>query len=95
MYMKPLNVVHQFFYPELAKCPRCLSTDVTWDGWTGQGSRDVHGINQEETAIGYQLRCKICKESKDKSASSTHCVATTNPEFWENWEHWQVPREWL
>jgi hypothetical protein len=66
------------------------------------GHRDVHGIRQEETAIGYQLVCKACKKQHsavDKSKqghSTSYCFATTNASFWGKWEHWEIPRKtWL
>lgn len=35
-YLKPVNIVHPFYYLGLACCPQCQScTDVTWVGWTG------------------------------------------------------------
>ncbi|OBZ70680.1 hypothetical protein A0H81_09184 [Grifola frondosa] len=47
-YLKPITV--------------CGTTeDVTWYGWSLTGHREVHGINREETAIGFQLRCKQCE----------------------------------
>ncbi|RDX40484.1 hypothetical protein OH76DRAFT_1325834, partial [Lentinus brumalis] len=59
-YVRPLNVVHPFYYDGLKKCPQCDSVDVLWDSWTNTGHRDLHGIRAEESAIGYQLRCKVC-----------------------------------
>jgi hypothetical protein len=89
-YIKPVNVIHPFYYPALAKCPECQSLDVKWDGWTGTGSREVHGIKREETALGYQLRCNQCQ-----SSAKAHCFATTNPIFWERKQHWEIPRTQL
>ncbi|KAJ8596101.1 hypothetical protein M405DRAFT_929054, partial [Rhizopogon salebrosus TDB-379] len=61
-YLKPLRVIHPFYYPELARCPRCNCADgIQWDGWTGTGPRDVHGLMLDEAAIGTQLRCEHCK----------------------------------
>ena len=32
-YLKPVNIIHPFYYPELACCPQCQSsTDVTREG---------------------------------------------------------------
>jgi hypothetical protein len=89
-YLKPLNIVHPFYFPGLAKCPKCHSVHVTWEGWTGTGSREVHGVNEEEFALGYQLRCKDCQAA---GGSTKFCVTTTNPVFWEKWEHWEIPRK--
>jgi hypothetical protein len=62
LYLKPLRVIHPFYHPELARCPRCNCTDnIQWDGWTGTGPRDVHGLMLDEAAIGTQLRCEHCK----------------------------------
>jgi hypothetical protein len=97
-YLKPLNIVHPFYYPDLSKCPKCDSVDVLWDSWTSNGHRDLHGINEEETAIGYQLHCKTCKDSNngahlnDEEASG-YCFSTTNQIFWNKWHHWQIPRQ--
>lgn len=63
LYLKPLRVIHPFYHPELAQCPRCDCTDgVQWDGWTGTGPRDVHGLFVDEGAIGTQIRCENCKK---------------------------------
>ena len=60
-YLKPVNIVHPFYYPELACCPQCQSTEVTWEGWTGTGARELHGVVQDEVALGLQLRCNACR----------------------------------
>jgi hypothetical protein len=96
-YLKPLNIIHPFYYDNITKCPQCDSSDVSWDGWTATGHRELHGISCEEMALGYQLICKQCKE--EYSAKSNHvnggegsfCFATTNPTFWKKWEHWAIP----
>jgi hypothetical protein len=85
-HLKPLNVIHPFYYASIATCPGCKSTNTYWDGWNGTGSHDVHGIDQEETAVGFQLRGKICR------GDGQFCVATTSPVLWEHWEHWKIPR---
>src|ERR1700675_474003 len=98
-YLKPLNVVHPFYLSGLDKCPQCESMDVLWDGWTTSGHRELHGIQEEETVIGYQLICKPCKTRFSQvggSASAgadkgSFCFATTNPVFWKKWEHWAIP----
>ncbi len=96
LYVKPVNIVHPFYYDFLQKrCPQCNEVvDVSWDGWTGQGSREVHGTSYEETALGVQLRCGKCKASKSdrNSAISTFCFTTTSPSWWERFEHWEIPR---
>ncbi|KAG1792887.1 uncharacterized protein HD556DRAFT_1238460, partial [Suillus plorans] len=63
-YIKPFNVIHPFYYPQLATCPRCGSDkETTWEGWTSTGPRKLHGLICEETALGAQLQCNTCKES--------------------------------
>ncbi|KAG0694993.1 hypothetical protein DFH29DRAFT_880333 [Suillus ampliporus] len=63
-YIKPLNIIHPFYYPQLATCPRCGSDKATtWEGWTSTGARELHGLICEETALGAQLRCNTCKDS--------------------------------
>jgi hypothetical protein len=93
-YLKPLNVVHPFYYPGLARCPQCKSNSVLWEGWTTTGSRDVHGVSEEEMVLGFQLHCKDC-EASGTAKGHRFCVATTNPVFWAKWEHWEIPSLWL
>jgi hypothetical protein len=73
-YLKALNILHPFYYPELAQCPQCHSRDdVCWDGWTGTGARELHGIATEEAALGLQLRCNACKvKFKAAKKAGTH-----------------------
>jgi hypothetical protein len=68
-YLKPLVVVHPFYHPELARCPQCDSMNIKWDSWTVHGHREVHGIRQEECALGMQLRCKDCEKLFGKGQS--------------------------
>ncbi|KAG1774617.1 hypothetical protein EV702DRAFT_1047571 [Suillus placidus] len=100
LYLKALCAIHPFYYPELAKCPQCNGTDnIQWDGWTGTGPRDVHGLMVDEAAIGTQLRCENCKndatrkehEHSVKTNLKGYCFATTNPDFWGSWPHWSIP----
>ncbi|KIM89482.1 hypothetical protein PILCRDRAFT_2691 [Piloderma croceum F 1598] len=95
-YLKPLIVVHPFYYPGLTKCPQCDSINVKWDSWTTKGHREVHGIRQEECTLGMQLRCKDCEMhfGKGKGGDPTkgkYCFATTNALFWERREAWEMP----
>lgn len=109
-YLKPLNIVHPFYYPEtLSRCPQCHQggSNVRWNGWNSTGHREVHGIKREETAIGVQLRCTECeerfrkmgttdsKEAVSKSSDELYCFVTTNARFWDAVEHWDLPGEWL
>ncbi|KAG2085011.1 uncharacterized protein F5147DRAFT_782255 [Suillus discolor] len=103
-YLKPLNIVHPFYYPQLGQCPRCGSDkDTAWEGWTSKGARELHGLFCEEAALGTQLRCNRCKESsKAKTRGDTasgmvagiegYCFATTSAMYWKGWEHWRIPR---
>ena len=87
-YLLPFVVVHPFYYPNiLNQCPKCNSSNTSWDGWTGAGPRNVHGMHREERALGYQLRCKACKEASREQ----FCFTTTNKVFWAGWEHWKMP----
>jgi hypothetical protein len=91
-YLKPLHIVHPFYYPRLARCPQCTSVEVIWEGWTTTGSRDVHGVHEDEKALGFQMRCKKC-EQLGTAKGHRFCVATTNPSFWIKWEHWELPSQ--
>lgn len=90
-YISAITVVHPVYYPDVfTNCPNCESSNIGWDCWNGTGARPVYGIRTNERAIGYQLRCKSCKESK---AERGYCFVTTNYTLWEKWEHWRVPSE--
>ncbi|KAJ7467666.1 hypothetical protein FB451DRAFT_1178035 [Mycena latifolia] len=91
-YLRPVNVVHPVYYPNLRNCPHCGSDDVRWDSWNGTGSREVHGLRREETALGYQLRHDKCIPDEGSSAPKSRSFATTNQLFWQRWEHWKIPR---
>ncbi|KAJ7615765.1 hypothetical protein DFH06DRAFT_1365836 [Mycena polygramma] len=103
LYIRPFNIIHPFYYPDIAFCPQCSSKDITWQGWTGAGSREVHGLHIEEKALGYQLRCSPCKDKYGKDGTDVGATnangdklgstfATTNSIFWDQWEHWKIPR---
>ncbi|KAI0688612.1 hypothetical protein C8T65DRAFT_589368, partial [Cerioporus squamosus] len=101
-YLKPVTIVHPVYYPDvLDQCPRCrmagLKSDIAWNGWNPTGHREVHGLMQEETAIGVQLRCKVCEkaggEEVEESANTGYCFVTTSHRFWEKVEHWDLPCE--
>ena len=99
VYLVALTVIHPFFYPGLlTTCPQCASTEILWDGWNATGGRDVLGVQRNERAIGFQLRCKNCKSKYGKGGSELgpqapgYCFATTNQCFWQNWEHRRIPR---
>lgn len=103
-YLKVLHVVHPFYYPNIGRCPYCTSTNVRWDSWTATGPREVHGVDREECAIGYQLRCNSCfkeREERKKSgeadgepqeaAPDQYCTTTTSVDFWKPYDFWQIP----
>jgi hypothetical protein len=91
-YLKPLHIVHPFYYPELSKCPQCHSDNILWDGWNTAGHREVHGVYREETTLGYQLKCTPCRDTLQPGG---YCFATTNAKFWANKEHWEIPRVYI
>ena len=62
-YLKPVNVVHPFYYPMLAKCPESQSLDVKWDGWMGTGSCKVHGWNERRQPLGINCGAISVKHS--------------------------------
>ncbi|KAG2085532.1 hypothetical protein BD769DRAFT_1397235 [Suillus cothurnatus] len=71
LYLKPLRIIHPFYHPELARCPQCDCADsVSWDGWTGTGPWDVHGLMFDEAVIGIQLRCESCRNDPTKRRTS-------------------------
>ena len=89
-YLKPLNIVHPFYYASLRCCPQCKSENeqlVHWDGWTMTGHRELHGTNWEECALGYQLWCgnceKLCEKKGQKAIGGLGqwCFMTTTPAF--------------
>lgn len=89
LYLKPVNIIHPLYFDGLAVCPQCSSSEVMWDGWTTSGHRELHGIQEEETAIGLQLKCKECEKKYSKAKGNTRdgdenrrfCFPTTNPMF--------------
>ncbi|KAI0368259.1 hypothetical protein BV20DRAFT_948599, partial [Pilatotrama ljubarskyi] len=108
-YMKALTVVHPLYFEGLLKCPCCDTVctwtnprAVYWSGWTTTGHWKIHGLEREETAIGYQLRCTQCGKddpedggtSRGSDGSGTKCYSTTNYLFWERCKHWRIPREY-
>ena len=95
-YVRPLTIIHPYYFPNLAKCHQCGSENVKWEGWNAYGYRDVHGISYEETAMGSQLSCKACKEKggrDEKGEKLHHCFSMTNAVVWENLQLWEIPRE--
>jgi hypothetical protein len=94
-YLKPLTIVHLFYFPELAKCPQCDTKNVGWNSWTMTGPRNVHGVSQDKTAHGVQVQCRgECEKrfggGKDANEEGTYCFATTNVKLWENQEYWDI-----
>ena len=99
LYLKPVTVIHPFYFRGLCHCPNDLSTepserhDFKWDGWTTMGPQEVHGVWHEEMAIGLQLRCFTCREAENGSAEDQHCFASTSAAFWRDVQHWEIPRK--
>ncbi len=97
LYIKPLNIVHPFYYPELRRCPTCKIGKTTWSGWTGAGPCEVHGFFREERAFGFQIHCEDCQAAAYKAreageaAPGSFRTATTSPQFWANWQHFEIP----
>ncbi|KAJ7872646.1 hypothetical protein B0H14DRAFT_2291039, partial [Mycena olivaceomarginata] len=56
------------------------------------GSREVHGLKREETALEYQLRHENCTPDEGNSGTKNRSFAATNPVFWKHWQHWEVPQ---
>ncbi|KZV87139.1 hypothetical protein EXIGLDRAFT_621003, partial [Exidia glandulosa HHB12029] len=80
-YLRPLIIVHDFYYPVLRTCMVCGSgkDKTAFDGWASTVPRRVHGISTEEFAYGQQLRCNNCKAL----GSKPFCYATTSGAFWK------------
>ncbi|TFY83333.1 hypothetical protein EWM64_g678 [Hericium alpestre] len=105
-YLKPIFTCHPFYFPELAICPGCDSTNITWEGWNTKGHRKIHGVHRDEFVIGCQLRCDgACgatheaahkrnkgRPANEKETEPTFCFATTNMMLWANWEFWAIPQ---
>ena len=101
-YIKPVHIVHPFFYPALTNlgCRKHgTEPNIQWTQWTGKGPRDVHGLMEAEFSIGYQMQCKMCAAGGETDApdcDSTikprlHFWAATNRSYWAGLLHWQVP----
>ncbi len=97
-YLKGCHAVHWIFYEELRRCPKCHGKRLERNGWNPSGPREVHGLRREEMAIGIQLRCLDCAEKYGKQGRGSkddperrYCWTTTSAEFWENFEHWELP----
>lgn len=97
MYLKPLTIIHPFYFSDLFHCPnQPLDTPdghkVSWDGWSSMGPREVHGLEREETALGFQLRCHACPARSPTGDKLQHCWALTSSQFWQQREHYDIPR---
>ncbi|KAI1797609.1 hypothetical protein LXA43DRAFT_840902, partial [Ganoderma leucocontextum] len=95
-YIKRLKIIHQVFFPFIARCPNCRSRNVQPNGWTATGHREVHGLHSEECVIGVQFRCIDCaakrEEGEWRDSDEKYCFSTTNPEFWQKVSLWDIPR---
>ncbi|PIL34349.1 hypothetical protein GSI_03124 [Ganoderma sinense ZZ0214-1] len=97
-YLKPCYVVHWIFHDALRRCPKCgaRGKKLERNGWSPSGPREVHGLFREEMAIGIQFRCldcaaKVGKKGTERGTDSRYSWTTTSKEFWENFEHWELP----
>ena len=84
-HLKPLNIVHPFYYLCLWHCPRCHSEDkklVHWEGWTLTGYWELHGISHEECTLGYQLRCYQCEKWCEKKGSMVSVSGVSQRQLW-------------
>lgn len=91
-YLKALTIIHPLYYPDLIKrgCPQCLSANVRWDSWNSAGHRELYGVDRNECALGYQMRCMDCKVNGAQGES--YCFASTAVQFWQRWQFWDIPR---
>ncbi|PIL31911.1 hypothetical protein GSI_06615 [Ganoderma sinense ZZ0214-1] len=100
-YLKSCYAVHWIFHDVLRCCPKCKSKRLESSGWNQSGPREVHGLFREGMAISVQLRCLACAakhaksgragRSSESSEEGRYCWTTTSVEFWENFEHWELP----
>ncbi|KAI1781613.1 hypothetical protein LXA43DRAFT_908282, partial [Ganoderma leucocontextum] len=97
-YIKSVMILHQAFFPFIARCPNCRSRNVQPNGWTATGHREVHGLREEECVLGVQVRCVDCAAKREGGGSGEsdekYCFSTTNPEFWQAISLWDIPREY-
>lgn len=97
-YIKTVMVIHQVFFPFIARCLNCHSRNVRPNGWTSTGHREVHGLSAEECMIGVQFQCVDCAAGREGGGSGDsdekrYCFLTTSLEFWEKMSLWEIPRE--
>nr|VWO98010.1 Carboxylic ester hydrolase (EC [Ganoderma boninense] len=98
-YLKSCYAVHWIFHDALLRrCPKCNSKRLERNGWNPSGPQEVHGLWREEMAIGIQLRCLDCEEkytkkgqAKQDNGEGRYCWTTTSAEFWDHFEHWELP----
>ncbi|PIL33642.1 hypothetical protein GSI_04265 [Ganoderma sinense ZZ0214-1] len=97
-YLKPCYTVHWLFHDTLRRCPKCNSKRLERNGWNPSGPREVHGLRREEMAIGIQIRCLDCADkyakkgqTRSEDAEGRYCWTGTSAEFWDNFEHWELP----
>ncbi|EJD40175.1 hypothetical protein AURDEDRAFT_170755 [Auricularia subglabra TFB-10046 SS5] len=80
-YLRPLNIVHEFFFPDLRTCRVCGAGEsrTSFEGWASSVPRRVHGVTMEEFALGQQLKCQQCRDRGNKP----HSYALTSDAFWK------------
>ncbi|KAG8916363.1 hypothetical protein FRC01_003197 [Tulasnella sp. 417] len=94
-YLKPVTIVHDFFWPSLMTCPTCAKAGraepkLERQGFTPEGPRTVHGIYEDEYVIGARIRCKTCAKLKHGGRIQWSFTAQ---EFWGDKPYWEIPRE--
>ena len=77
------------------------SQDLSPERWNTDGPRRVHGIEEEEFALGLQMKCKVCEENRNtKGAGTSNIGGLTkktvlfNPmsvNYWEGIPYWEIP----
>ncbi|KAI1781856.1 hypothetical protein LXA43DRAFT_977872 [Ganoderma leucocontextum] len=92
-------IIHQAWFPFIARCPNCRSRNVQPNGWTATGHREVHGLRRKECVLGVQFRCVDCAAKRaegggSEEADEKYCFSTTNAEFWQKMSLWEIPREY-
>ena len=120
-YLCPITIIHPIFYPFSIHCPTCWKASdtpeflhdpinnkkLTPEWWNTDGPCHVHGIDDEEFALGLQLKWKACKATQNtmkgipakgaNGASGLTLKKTsilfnlTSVEYWEGIPCWEIP----
>jgi hypothetical protein len=84
-YIKPLNVIHPFYYPQLATCPRCGSDKENICKESAKMKKGNTKNTPGDDDAGAQ--------ASETADLESYCFATTSAAYWRTWEHWRIPRE--